>query len=55
MGAIAGDFFTNLERLQTLPLQQEFKARVVYGGAERQRRRKVDVVPWNEIKDMSWW
>ena len=34
---------------------RSFDARVVYGGTQRQRRREVDVIPWNEIKDLIWW
>jgi len=56
---VAGDFFTHLEQLEEmLPRTQvtrDFEARVVYGGSARQRRREIDVVPWNQVKDLSWW
>jgi hypothetical protein len=56
---IASDFFTHLEGLEEmLPRTQasrEIEARVVYGGSDRQRRRRTDVVPWNQVKDLSWW
>ena len=56
---VAGDFFTNLERLMRwrpgLFGDRRIDARVVYGGTQRQQRREVDVVPWNEIKDLVWW
>lgn len=55
---VAGDFFANLERLMrwqpTVFGDRSIEARVVYGGSQHQRRRTVDVVPWNEIKDLSW-
>ncbi len=56
---VAGDFFTHLEQLEEmLPRTQvtrDFEARVVYGGSARQRRREIDVVPWNQVKDLTWW
>jgi len=56
---VASDFFTHLEKLgEMLPRTQasrEIEARVVYGGSDRQRRRRTDVVPWNRVKDLSWW
>lgn len=56
---VAGDFFANLERLTTeLPeafAERSLEARVVYGGDTPQRRREIDVVPWHQLKDRSWW
>jgi predicted AAA+ superfamily ATPase len=55
---VAGDFFTNLEKLMrwqpTVLDDRSLEARVVYGGSQRQQRRTVDVIPWNEIKDLTW-
>jgi predicted AAA+ superfamily ATPase len=56
---VAGDFFTSLEKLLSWRARlfgdRSIDARVVYGGPQRQRRRKVDVVPWNEIQYLTWW
>lgn len=56
---VAGDFFASLEQLASwqprlLP-GRTVRARVVYGGTERQRRRDIDVVPWSEVRNLSWW
>lgn len=56
---VAGDFFANLERLPAeLPeglAGRRLDTRVVFGGATPERRRDVEVVPWNRVKDRSWW
>jgi hypothetical protein len=56
---VAGDFFANLERLPAeLPdalAQRTLEARVIFGGTAPQRRREILVVPWSEVKDLSWW
>ncbi len=56
---VAGDFFAHLEQLpKELPRSQAergIEARVVYGGSDRQRRREIDVIPWNQVKDLPWW
>lgn len=56
---VAGDFFANLERLgNELPAglqRRSCSQRVVFGGTMPQRRREIDVVPWHQVKDLSWW
>jgi hypothetical protein len=56
---VAGDFFANLEKLmawQPGPFGgRRLEARVAYGGDQRQVRRKVEVVPWDGLKDIDWW
>lgn len=56
---VAGDFFTNLEKLEAwrpgLFDERSLDLRVVYGGSQRQRRRQVDVIPWDEMNDVAWW
>jgi predicted AAA+ superfamily ATPase len=56
---VAGDFFAHLEQLKgKLPrphAEREIEARVVYGGSNQQRRLEIDVIPWNQVKDLSWW
>lgn len=32
----------------------EVRARIVYGGADRQRRSEIDVVPWTDVADLEW-
>lgn len=56
---VAGDFFSNLERLPD-ELPEEYarrsrEARVVFGGDTRERRREIDVVPWQQLSEVSWW
>jgi hypothetical protein len=56
---VAGDFFAQLERLPkvlpSLHADRDFESRLIYGGTERQKRRAIDVIPWNQIKDLTWW
>ncbi len=56
---VAGDFFAHLERLRTEPPEglagRSLETRVVFGGDSPQRRRDIDVVPWHQLKDRSWW
>lgn len=56
---VAGDFFTQLERLRAgmpgIPAGRRLETRVVFGGDAPQRRRDTEVVPWHRLKDQPWW
>ncbi len=56
---VSGDYFSNLERLlafkSTAFDRGKIEARVVFGGTQAQKRREIDVVPWNKVKDLDWW
>ena len=55
---VASDFFRSLERLgeeleAKLP-HLTYRPRLVYGGAERQRRSDIDIIPWSAIQELAW-
>ena len=55
---IASDFFAALEELRGLLASSQpprsLRARLVYGGEAAQKRRRVEVVPWNRVADTAW-
>ena len=55
---LASDFFQGLETFDTVSRTaspgRRLERRLVYGGAERQRRSGVDVVPWSAIDKVDW-
>jgi len=56
---VAGDFFSGLESFKTLMAAahppRASMARVVYGGAETQKRSAGEVVSWSDVDRCRWW
>ena len=55
---VASDFFTTLRdltpKLRTALAPRAIEGRIVYGGAARQVRGEILVLPWSEIDSVSW-
>jgi hypothetical protein len=56
---VAPDYFANLRKLMTwhphFLAERDIESRVVFGGNRGQRRGDIAVIPWNEVKDHTWW
>lgn len=50
---VAGDFFSNLKKFNTLAGDAAGRGILVYGGDQAQTRESFDVVPWQQIDSLS--
>lgn len=50
---VAGDFFENLKKFQSIARHVVGRGFLLYGGQQTQNRETVDVVPWSRIHDLS--
>jgi uncharacterized protein len=50
---VAADFFDGLKKFQKLAEHSAGNAALIYGGAQGQNRKMINVVPWEKIYDLS--
>ena len=50
---VAGDFFDNLKKFQSMAGDAAGRGFLLYGGQQTQNRETVDVVPWSRIRDLA--